>query len=407
VAVRVDADSVPSEVEEIAPDPAADVEDAAELEAPQVPAVGGLHVEPALPAGVAEGLEALGVLGARRVAQRLFHGAHSRARRGGSALPGLALRGALGVLLLALAFRLALGGEAGGLARLAGAFVVTPGETLAWLGLACALLGGSFAAGAARFSTLLRSAGIAASFGSLLRGYLVAGFFNLVLPGAILGDAWRVWDVRAGTGRGSEALAIVALERLVSLVALALLALAAVPFLPLAAELGWVRGALAGSAGACFAASAFALHPAGIALARSALARARWIGPRVAGALGRALEALAGLAARPAELAAAFAWSAVAQGLTVLAVFCLGMPLGSPVPFPWYAAIVPSVALLATLPLSIGGAGVREVLYVACFGAVGMRPEAALGLSLAVFAVSLVWGGVGLALFLAGRRKPA
>ena len=216
-----------------------------------------------------------------------------------------------------------------------------------------------------------------------------------------------MWDVRQGTGRGSEALGVVALERLVSLVALALLALAAVPFLPLAPELGWVRGALAGCAGACLAASALALRPAGIAFARGALVRAPWLPLRAVGVGGRALDALEALAARPRALAAAFAWSAAAQGLTVLAVFCLGMPLGAPVAFPWYAAIVPAVALLATLPISIGGAGVREVLYVACFGAVGMRSEAALALSLAVLGVSLVWGGAGLAVFLAGRRKPA
>jgi uncharacterized membrane protein YbhN (UPF0104 family) len=325
----------------------------------------------------------------------------------GSALPGLALRLAVAALLLALAFRLALGGEAGGLRRLRASFVAPFSETLAWAGVACALLGGSFAAGAARFRDLLRGAGISASYGALLRGYLVAGFFNLVLPGAILGDAFRVWDVRAGTGRGSEALGIVALERLVSLVALALLALAALPFLPLAPGLGWVRGALLGSACACLVASAFALHPAGIAFARGALVRAPWLGLRAAGVGGRALDALEALAARPRALASAFAWSAAAQGLTVLAVFCLGLPLGSPVAFPWYAAIVPSVALLATLPVSIGGAGGREVLYVACFGAVGMRSEAALALALAVFAVSLVWGGVGLALLLASRGRQA
>jgi hypothetical protein len=54
--------------------------------------------------------------------------------------------------------------------------------------------------------------------------------------------------------------------------------------------------------------------------------------------------------------------------------------------------------------VSIGGAGVREVLYVALFGAVGMRSEAALALSLSVFAASLVWGGVGLALLVLQRR---
>ena len=66
--------------------------------------------------------------------------------------------------------------------------------------------------------------------------------------------------------------------------------------------------------------------------------------------------------------------------------------------------IVPFVTLVAVLPISIGGAGVREALYVTLFGAVGMPGEAALALALATFGVSLAWGAAGLALFLAGRR---
>jgi glycosyltransferase 2 family protein len=314
---------------------------------------------------------------------------------------------AVAALLLALAFHLALGGEAGALARLRASFVAPPAAAAGWLAAACALLGGSFLAGAARFRALLAGAGVARPFGGLLRAYLVAGFLNLVLPGAILGDAWRVWDVRRDTGRGSEALGIVALERLVSLAALALLALAAVPFLPLGPEQAWVRPTLAGVGGVCFAASGLALRPAGVALLRGILARLPWLPlrPRVVGE--RALGALESLASQPRGLAAAFGWSLAAQGMTVVAVYALSFPLGAPVRFPWYAAVVPAVALLATLPVSIGGAGVREVLYVALFGAVGMRSEAALALSLSVFAASLVWGGVGLALLVLQRRGGA
>ena len=66
--------------------------------------------------------------------------------------------------------------------------------------------------------------------------------------------------------------------------------------------------------------------------------------------------------------------------------------------------IVPLVTLVTLIPVSIGGAGLREWLYVELFGALGMRAEVALSLSLSVFATTLVWGFVGLALFAWGRR---
>jgi uncharacterized membrane protein YbhN (UPF0104 family) len=314
------------------------------------------------------------------------------------------LRLAIAGALLAVAFRVALGGEAGALARLRGSFVVPPGATLAWLALASGMIGSSYLAGAARFRTLLRGAGIEVPFGALLRAYLVSAFFNLVLPGGVGGDAWRIWEVRRGTGRGSEALGTVAVERLVSLAALVVLALGAVGFLPLQAEHAWARNAILAAGAATLAGGLLALHGSGIALLRGVLTRLPWLPKRAAEIGVRALGALEGLARRPRDVAAAFGWSLVTLGTTVLSVYVLGIPLGAPVALPWYAAIVPVSGLLEMLPITIGGAGVREVLYVSLFGAVGMRPEAALALSLCVFATALVWGAVGLALLLAHRR---
>ena len=94
----------------------------------------------------------------------------------------------------------------------------------------------------------------------------------------------------------------------------------------------------------------------------------------------------------------------VAQALPVLAVYALAAPLDTELALQWYAVIVPFVTLVALVPISIGGAGVREYLYVTLFGAVGMRSEVALSLSLSVFAASLVWSAVGFVLFALGRR---
>jgi hypothetical protein len=115
--------------------------------------------------------------------------------------------------------------------------------------------------------------------------------------------------------------------------------------------------------------------------------------------VGGALAALAQISETRSVVLRAFALSVVNQGLPVLAIVALAVPLDALVPLYWFAVIVPFVTLVSLLPVSIGGAGVRELLYVALFGAVGMQPEAALALSLSVFAASIVWGLNGLAVF--------
>jgi uncharacterized protein (TIRG00374 family) len=260
----------------------------------------------------------------------------------------------------------------------------------------------SFAVGTLRFQILLRGGGLPSRWPVLLRAYLVASYFNTVLPGAILGDAYRVWDVRADTGRGSEALGLVIVERLLSLAALGSIGLLAAPAIPLADEDAYLAWILVGLSGTFLLGTVAALHPAANRLLRRASAL---LPTRLAEAANRALGAVTGLSRRPALLARAFLLSLVAQALPVLAVYVLATPLDTRVALHWYAVIVPFVTLVALVPISIGGAGLREYLYVNLFGAVGMRPEVALSLSLSVFAASLVWSGVGFALFALGRRR--
>ena len=82
-----------------------------------------------------------------------------------------------------------------------------------------------------------------------------------MLPGAILGDAYRLWDARREAGSGSKVAGIVVVERLLSLAALGSLGLLAAPFIPLAAgdrHLAWILMAVCG---AVAVATVAALHP--------------------------------------------------------------------------------------------------------------------------------------------------
>lgn len=316
----------------------------------------------------------------------------------------LLLRGAAGLLLLGLAIRFAIPEHARNLDALAASWTAGLPETLAWFALACLCFGANFAAGAARFAALLRGAGLQVVYASLFRAYLVASFANLVLPGG-LGDVYRFVDARRDTGRGGEVLGIVVLERLLSLAALGGIVLLALPFLPPLEDSP--RGWLAGLAALCIAAPLCPLHPRGRALLQRALPLVGALSARAAGACENALTAVAGVSEQPRVLLRALGLSLAMHALPVAAVAALAMPLDTSVARAWFALIVPVVTLVALIPVSVAGIGVREYLYIALFGAVGMRPEVALSLSLATFAVTLVWAGVGLALFTAGRGPAA
>ncbi len=315
------------------------------------------------------------------------------------------------VVGIALAFRIALPGGDGedkGIARaLVDAWQVPAVEVLLWFGLAWGILGVGLWLGAIRFRILLHGGGLDVPLPVLFRAYLVAAFVNLVLPGAILGDVYRFWDARRNTGQGPVVLGIVAVERVLSLAALGSIALAIAPAIPLIQDdraLLWLLVA----AGATFVLAALAvLRPVGNRALRAMVRSFSPVLPRIAGALERALAAVAVLAASPSTIARAFALSLANQGLPVLALVVLAVPLDALVPWYWFAVIVPFVTLVSLFPISIGGAGVRELLYVALFGAVGMPAESALALSLSVFAAALLWGLLGLAVLLVGRSGRA
>ena len=115
-----------------------------------------------------------------------------------------ALRLAVAVGGLALVARLALPDSDAGLMRtLRSAWSADTTEAWAYVSLAAAMFGVSYAVGALRFQWLLASAGHAIRLATLLRAYLVASFFNLVLPGLILGDVYRLADASRDTGQCS------------------------------------------------------------------------------------------------------------------------------------------------------------------------------------------------------------
>jgi glycosyltransferase 2 family protein len=265
---------------------------------------------------------------------------------------------------------------------------------LATFALAIALVAANVVVGALRWRVLLVAYGATAipRAGRLVQLYFVAFFYNNYLPGAVAGDVGRgvvTRDAFASEG-ATGALAVVLVERVLGL--LALFVLLAVGLVATGDDSGatlWWWTVL-GSAGSV---ALVAMIP---------------IARRIAPYLPRKLGELAGRLPRlhaPRAFAAAIALSIVTQLLVALAGWVLLDAL-APIALSASLLVVPLAAATAFLPITVGGAGAREAVYVALCGRLFGMPEAdALAASLGLWLAHLAVGAVGGVTQLAARRR--
>jgi uncharacterized membrane protein YbhN (UPF0104 family) len=261
--------------------------------------------------------------------------------------------------------------------------------------LAAVLVAGNVVVAALRWRVLLGAYGAVRipRFARLTHLYFVAFFYNNYLPGAVAGDVGRGVVTRdAFEGEGAAgALAVVLVERALGLFGLfALLGLGlatAGPALDTGALAAWTA---VGCAGSCALVAAIPL--------------ARRLAPHLPGPLGRVAGRLPALRDARA-FALALALSVATQALVVLAGWILLAALAE-LSLAASLLIVPLAAATTFLPITVGGAGAREAVYVALCGRLFGMPEAdALAASLGLWLAHLAVGAAGGVLQLAGRRR--
>lgn len=273
----------------------------------------------------------------------------------------------------------------------------------------CGLL---VALGGLRWREVLRAQGIQLPLAPVLRISFVAHFFNAFLLGTAGGDVMKAWFVaKAAPERGPEAAFSVFVDRLLGMLGLLLFTvLLAVPNWELLA--GYKRhlatalmiGGMFGVAGAMTFLGFFTdtLGHDGVVLR---LVRRLPRGESFAQALGGCRQ----LARHPGFLWRMAGWSLLVNIAIVGAFAALAQGLGvksSPVAL-WY--LVPAIVSVAALPVTPAGLGVRENLFVwlLTVPALGVKPGAALSLSLLGYTVNLLWSVIGGVVYLAtpGREQ--
>jgi uncharacterized membrane protein YbhN (UPF0104 family) len=256
---------------------------------------------------------------------------------------------------------------------------------------AVALVAGNVVVGAVRWRVLLRAYGATEipPLARLVKLYFIAFFYNNYLPGAVVGDVGRGVVTRDALAEGATgALSVVLVERalgLFGLFALLAIGLAGAGALDVSNLWWWTALGCAGS---------FALV--------AAIPLARRIGPHLPGPLAR-------FAARLPQLrdgrafAIAIALSVATQAMIAVAGWLLLAAL-APICIVGSLLVVPLAAATTFLPITVGGAGAREAVYIVLCGELFHMPEAdAVAASLALWLAHLVVGAAGGFAQLVGR----
>jgi glycosyltransferase 2 family protein len=264
--------------------------------------------------------------------------------------------------------------------------------------LAIALVATNVVAGAMRWRVLLAAYG-AVSRPSLPRCiylYFISFFYNNFLPGAVAGDVVRGVVTRDAFGdRGATAgIAVVLVERALGLFGV---------FLLLAIGLAAAGGSVETGSLAVWSvigiAGSFALV--------LALPFTRKLAPVLPGPLRRIAERVPELSSASA-FASAAALSVVTQFLIALAGYVLLHAISPQVDLGASLLIVPLAAATTFLPITVGGAGAREAVYVTLGASLfGMARSDALAASLALWLSHLLVAAVGGVLQVARPRDIA
>ena len=255
----------------------------------------------------------------------------------------------------------------------------------AWVA-AVALVALNVVVGAARWRAVLTAYG-AATRPSLARAtqlYFISFFYNNYLPGAVAGDVVRGVVTRDVFGeRGATAgLAVVLVERALGLFGVFLLLAIGLAVTGDTVDTGslWLWSAL-GIAGS------FALV--------LALPFARKLGRFLPGKLRTIAERVPALSSTSAFIGAAVL-SVLTQVCVALAGYVLLHAIEPSVDLGSSLLIVPLAAATTFLPITVGGAGAREAVYVMLGASLFHMTEAdALAASLALWLAHLINGAIG------------
>lgn len=257
-----------------------------------------------------------------------------------------------------------------------------------WISAAAILLGLQVVLLAVRWREIAAAAGAHVALPPMVQMSFVATFFNQVLPSTVGGDAMRIWLLARKGGGWTSATYSVLIDRVAGVLVLALIVTVCLPWTltliqdPVARAVVILIGS--GAVGGAAAFLAIGLLPRQwfdrFLLTRH-LAESSRVAWRLCGMTGGALIVAA--------------CSITIHIVTVAIAWCCMKAVAAPVGFAPILFLIPPVLLIATVPISIAGWGVRESSMVVAFSYAGLAQSDGLMLSILYGATSFAVGAIG------------
>lgn len=269
---------------------------------------------------------------------------------------------------------------------------------VAWSLLAVVLLAAQLLLISIRWRVIAQRCGAALGLWHAFRLNLVGAFFNQVLPSTVGGDAVRIWlFARDGAG-WAKATHSVLLDRFIGVLALAVLVVICLPW-----AFGLIQNPIGRTVLLVIGGGSVVGGLAFVALGSRdwAWMQKFWATRQLAQLAATALD-LFGSAKRGGLL---MALSLVVHVLTAATAWSVARAVTVPFEFMHALLLVPPVALIATIPISIAGWGVRESALMLAFGYAGLSQNDGLIVSILFGAAYFAVGVVGGAVWLLGGRS--
>ena len=249
-----------------------------------------------------------------------------------------------------------------------------------------------------RWVLLLRASGIAITTRDAARLFLVSSFVGSFLPAGVGADAARAYGLARESTTGSEALASVAVDRILGVFSIVVMSMVGVLAWAPAREDWRIAVAILALTIACSA----------VFWASDWL---RWAIPdahhdhSIARRVLRLSDAVGRYRGRSGVLAHVMAWSLFVQLLRITQAYFLGLGLGLTVPYSYYLLFMPLGLLMLLLPISVSGFGVPQGAIVWLLRPVGVPDTQSFALSTLIVLTGLAGNLPGLWLWLRQRRE--
>ncbi|MFC2164975.1 YbhN family protein [Acidobacteriota bacterium] len=234
-----------------------------------------------------------------------------------------------------------------------------------WLILSFSLHALGLLISARRWQILIHAQGDRVPLGFLAQSYLVGNFFNLFLPTRFGGDIVRIWDGSRYSKSILKSSAIVLVERLTGIIVLLLFAVAASLYrLEMTQKFPVVWVSLAVGLAGLFCIIGFFLPMTETLLKK--IPDSGFLN-KIKDKIFEFRQVVLVYKEKKRAFGWALFWAFLLQVNVILHYFLVGKAFHLPIPFVDYFIFMPIVLLVLTIPITLGGLGLRELLYIEIF----------------------------------------